>query len=381
MSNIRELFFNNWKTMHRRKTFFLIGLFSLLALAAQAQEKSWAAKALKAVADYMDSSAVKGVDSRYIVAPKEPWAVVARYNLTEMRLKMKSYFGPIPEAPMQNFSMQVMERSGTGNILGFWIGYRGYGIGYSKDIGRGGGSLFTTGLTGGSYGLNLRLRTFKSQNPQGDVTGTDDEGTYMDLHGEMKLKEPIRVRSLYVDGYYLFNGKHFSYAAAYDQSVIQLRSAGSLMVGAMWQQTTVRYNDNRNALLVAVMHDVGVVKIRHGSLGVGYAYNWVPCRGLLVNAMAMPMLTLYNSQKMEFYDTYWGSPLTMDDDYLVYRSSATHRSDMTVLLNARMSLTYNWKRFFLNVHGQLNHFRYDQNEDGNGWITDWFVNTSLGVRF
>lgn len=356
-------------------------LLLCLGLSAGAEEKKWYVKALHAVANYMDKMATAGVDSNYIVAPKEPWQVLARYNLSEMRLKMKSYFGPVPEAPMQDFNMKVTERSGTANVVGFWIGYRGYGVGYSKDIGRRGGTLFTAGLTGGSYGLNLRLSTFKSQNPEAHITGIDDDGTPMNIHDELKLPSPIRVRNLYVDGYYLFNGKHFSYAAAYDQSVIQLRSSGSLMVGAMWQQTTVRYYDNPNAILVALMHDIGVVKIRYGCVGVGYAYNWVPCRGLLINAMAMPMLTLYNTQKREFYDCYMTDDHTTDRDFVVYRSSDTHHSNMVVLVNARMSLTYNWKRIFVNVNGQFNHFRYNQHEDGNGWINDWYLNTSLGVRF
>ena len=68
-------------------------------------------------------------------------------------------------------------------------------------------------------------------------------------------------------------------------------------------------------------------------------------------------------------------------DGVVYRSSDTHHSNMVVLVNARMSLTYNWKRIFVNVNGQFNHFRYNQHEDGNGWINDWYLNTSLGVRF
>ncbi len=338
-------------------------------------------KALTAVKNYMDSSAVRGVDSTYIIAPKRPWQLLGHYYLSEMRQNMKSYFGPTEEFPRQDFSMDLQDRSKTLQILGVWVGYRGYGIGYSVDIGSHTGSLFTMSLTGGSYGLNLRIRTFSSKHPKLMLQGVDEDGEYIDMDGELELSRPIRVRSFYLDGYYLFNRKHFSYAAAYDQSVIQLRSSGSLMVGAMWQHTSIRYNDNPNAFLVELMHDVGVMKISQGSLGLGYAYNWVPCRGFLVNAMAMPMLTLYNTQEMEFYDAHSVDDETTDNDYLTYRSSETYRSKVTLSLNARMSLTYNWRRLFMNVYGQWNRFRYNHGDKGSGWINEWYVNTSVGVRF
>ena len=352
-----------------------------ICLTTKAEGKSWMLKALTAVKNYMDSSAIKGVDSCYIVAPKKPWQLLGHYYLSEMKQNMNSYFGPTEEFPRQDFYMDLQDRSRTLNILGVWIGYRGYGIGYSVDIGGRSGTLFTTSLTGGSYGLNLRLRTFRSEHPKVTLKGVDEDGEYIDLNGELELPRPIRVRTFYLDGYYLFNGKHFSYAAAYDQSVIQLRSSGSLMVGGMWQYTTIRYNDDPNAFLVSMMHDVGVAKIGQGSLGIGYAYNWVPYRGFLVNAMVMPMLTLYNTQEMEFYDAHMLDDDTVDNDYLTYRSSETYRSKVTVSLNARMSLTYNWKRLFMNVHGQWNRFRYNRGEESSGWINEWYVKTSIGVRF
>lgn len=51
------------------------------------------------------------------------------------------------------------------------------------------------------------------------------------------------------------------------------------------------------------MHGLGRVKLWQGSVGAGYAYNWVPVRGLLVNVMAMPMLTFVNKLKAYGYAT------------------------------------------------------------------------------
>lgn len=51
------------------------------------------------------------------------------------------------------------------------------------------------------------------------------------------------------------------------------------------------------------MKGIGRVKLWQGSVGVGYAYNWVPARGLLVNVLGMPMLTFVNKLKAYGYET------------------------------------------------------------------------------
>jgi len=48
-------------------------------------------------------------------------------------------------------------------------------------------------------------------------------------------------------------------------------------------------------------------------------------------------------------------------------------------LDARASITYNWDRYFLNVHGQWNQFKHSV-DNNTLKLNDWFVNASLGVR-
>ena len=69
-----------------------------------------------------------------------------------------------------------------------------------------------------------------------------------------------------------------SYAAAYDQSVVQKRSAGSLMAGAMYYHSTVAYDEGRDAEFIMYMNDIGRMKQYQLSLGGGYAYNLCPAR-------------------------------------------------------------------------------------------------------
>ena len=52
---------------------------------------------------------------------------------------------------------------------------------------------------------------------------------------------------------------------------------------------------------------------------------------------------------------------------------------ISIGFDARMSLTYNVGRFFLNAYGQFNNIRYSHNNT-HGYLNDWFVNTSIGIR-
>lgn len=359
----------------------IIGLLCLLAVHMQAQEGNWLTRSLLKVKNLIDSSTVKGIDPRYIGVPSRPWQVVARYNMDQMNLTMNSFVEEDWDDDKFEFDMDSKLRTGTANRIGVWVGYRGYGLGYSVNVGSQRGSYFTTGITGSSYGINLRLRTFSTKDL--DVDANIKLGQeHAKAHEAMELPEAIRVRSLIVDGYYLFNGKHFSYTAAYDHSTIQLRSAGSLMVGGMWHHTSIRFDSDANAFFIDMMDRVGCIKIRQGSLGVGYAYNWVPARGLLINALFMPMLTVYNSQKADLYDTYVDEVVDVfDNDRIYYSESFRRNSHVTMTFDARMSITYNWERFYVNACGQWNHYRYSHGDTGNGYLNDWFLNTSLGVRF
>ena len=367
------------------RSLFCRQLLTVIALnctimTASAQEGSWLSRNLRKLGNILDTMSVKGVDPKYITVPKYP---------CQMDLRMTSHFYSNDVSIPMELHMQPRMKTNIANNIGVWAGYRGYGVGYSIGIGRQSGSYFTIGATGSSYGFNLRLRTFRTFDPELHVWGKGipgsefNNGNPFEITETDEMEDPIRVRSLIIDGYYLFNGKHFSHCAAFDQSAIQLRSAGSLMAGAMWHNTTIRYNDDSNAAMIFLMHDIGVIKIRQGSIGVGYAYNWVPIpgKGLLVSALAMPMLTVINYQKVELFSTYLSESDDVDGNTIEFRDSSVRRSNMTVTFDARLSLTYNWDRFFINAYGQWNHYHYDYEEEGGGWLNDWFINASLGFRF
>ena len=381
-------FFHIFAGVTMKKVAIILVCLLLCAVAASAQESL-----LRKLGTFIDSMSVKGLDRRYIDAPERPWQIIARATVNQTILSMDTQGDLVG----MKYSANPYLKTEPSQYVGFWAGYRGYGVGYTVNVGGDKGSSFTIGATGGAYGINVRIRSIQNDEPNLNLESDLLSEAEKEAWKKAKLTDPIRVKTVIADGYYLFNGKKFSYAAAYDQSVIQKRSAGSLMAGLMYNYTNIDYATDGNGDIVYLMKGVGRVKLWQGSVGAGYAYNWVPARGLLVNIMAMPMLTFVNKLKVYGYETNveellddpycWNPDLTDDewDDWFYGNlhispiGQETYNSGLSLGFDARMSLTYNVGRWFFNAYGQFNNIRYRQT-DTRGYLNDWFVNTSIGIR-
>ena len=342
----------------------------------------------------IDSSAVSSIDRNWIEQPKQQLAIEARTTFNQSRLKMETTWEE------DNFTMVSKSNNGFSTSAGLWLGYRGYGLGFSKELGKTTGSTFSFGAMGGRFGLNLRISSYKSDMP--DIYMNGEQVTGRNISDD-RLEDPINVRNFFLDGYYMLNGKHFSYSAAYDNSLIQRRSAGSVVIGGMYFHSRVDYSADSNWLLTALMKDVGMVKFTQGSIGMGYAYNWVPARGLLVNAMAMPMFTFYNRTTKYLYDFAMIDPngKIIDEEYLAGLdegeyydilfdpktkiSAINEREEKTgnkpkFNFDMRVCMTYNWDRWYVRAYGHFNLFRYGS-DLVSGRMTDWTAYAALGFRF
>ena len=364
-----------------------------LGISGQAMAQGNVFSLVRKLGTFIDSMSVRGVDRRYIDAPEKPWQLIVKGNVSQTIVSMRTQGSMMGE----EYTVKPSLRTTPAQYVGLWAGYRGYGFGYTVNVGGDKGSYLTVGATGGAFGINVRFHSFENRSPNLNLETDLVEEKNKDEWGEVQLADPIRVRTVIADGYYMFNGKKFSYAAAYDQSVFQKRSAGSLMAGLMYNYTHIDYSSDSNGDLIYMMEGLGRVKLWQGSVGVGYAYNWVPARGLLVNVMSMPMLTFVNKLKAFGYATnveqlmedpkFWDPDISNDDwDKWFYGSlhvnpmgDQTFNSGMSIGFDGRVSLTYTLGRWFFNAYGQFNNIRYKHNST-TGYLNDWFVNTAIGFR-
>lgn len=384
---------------------------------------------------FVDRDVVHGVDTNYIKSPKQPWQVSIKSRVAQTDLKMSSTVngaelfdgeGVMPFIMCVGdmvTDLRILTRPSTS--IGVKVGYKGLSASYSLPIGGEKGQNISLRSVGSWFSVNLRWHKFKAHTASTYYAGAakarqmmyydeeTDEIIFSDWgetaswggSDEEELPSPVSIKTLIFDGCYIFNNKKFSYAAAYNQKTIQARSAGSPIVGLMGYYADFDYADKRNAELIYEMDGIGRLRQYQVSVGAGYAYNFVPAKGWLISAMAMPMVTLVNRTRINTYesnfkeiakehlldlyiDEFFADDETekvSNDDYindLVIEGTGAQSRNNRIALNytTRLSVTYNWDRYFINANGQFNNFNY-KHRAMHGHLNDWYINASVGVRF
>ena len=382
---------------------------------------------------FFNRSVVHGVDTNYVKTPSQPWQISVKSRMAQTDLQMHSTIDGtdlFDGESMMPFIMgvgdmaidpRIMTRVSTS--VGVKVGYKGLSVSYSFPVGGDKSQNLTLRGVGNWYSVNLRWHKFKSNTISTHYSGMvrsrgligyDEEANkYMfsdwgetyewDETETEEVSPPISIKTLIFDGFYIFNHKKFSYAAAYNQKTIQARSVGSPIAGLMAYYADFDYSDKRNAELIYWMGGIGRLRQYQLAVGGGYAYNFVPAKGWLISALAMPMVTLLNQTCINTYESnleevmnkhlveYAIGELFVDggmkvdkldfsDEYEIHSTGEYSRNNRVALnFTARLSITYNWSRYFVNANGQFNNFNYKHNAM-HGHLNDWYVNASVGVR-
>ncbi len=388
-----------------RKTIICCLLYSLNATAQDTKPSLM--ERLHEAQQYLDAKAKAKVDSQYIEVPDKPWRVILRYKENVVDVDYSQSLD-IP-GTNDHSDWNLCFEPPVASSVGFWVGYRGTGFSYSKSLTKNAGRYYSLSSTGAKYGFNFRLRRFNTQDAK--FSSIDHEkGQTSQSDTAVNMPAPVWIRSVYVNGYYVFNGHRYSQAAAYNQSVIQRRSAGSFLLGATWYQSSFDYADIRNFVFMIIGHGIYRAKVHQANIGVGYGYNWVPLRGLVVNVMAMPTVSVYNRVKAYKYETNYDlSPKEPVDNYgdwnketrtwangktykpILMANISNHQFDywevepevnhsmLQLNLDLRLGIAYNWSNYFIGAQAQYNNFNY-KNDHGKVNIFDAYARVSFGVR-
>ena len=363
---------------------------------------------LHQVQQYLDAKAKAKVDPHYIEVPEKPWRVMLRYKENAVDVDFTQSIDIL--ATNEHSDWNLCFEPPIASSVGFWVGYRGTGFSFAKSLTKNAGRYYSVSSTGAKYGFNFRLRRFNTQDAKFSATDYENGQTTGKYDTDVKMPSPVWIRSVYINGYYVFNGRRYSQAAAYNQSVIQRRSAGSFLVGATWYQSSFDYADIKNVLFMIIGHGIYRVKVHQANLGIGYGYNWVPLRGLVVNAMAMPTVSVYNRVKAYKYETNYDlSPKEPVDDYGDWNKDTrrwdngkTHKpvemrtesnqqfdyweiepevsnSMFKINLDLRLGIAYNWSNYFIGIQAQYNNFNY-KSDHSKVNIYDAYARVAFGVR-
>lgn len=204
--------------------------------------------------------------------------------------------------------------------------------------------------------ISLDFSYQRSESLTGDV--------YREDRGEQPMESgDLTLKVVNFAGYYAFNHRHFSYPAAFNQSYIQRRSAGSWLAGISYQGGIIETRDElkaRNPNAPTVSIDVG-----HVGIGGGYAYNWVLGQKWLIHFSLLPTFVVYNRNKM-----------TVNGE----RKEAQHMR-FNMIFNERAAIIYNFSpRYFAGATLVMNNSVFDDDVvviNQNKWRARAFIGLRL----
>lgn len=285
-------------------------------------------------------------DTAYIGRPDARWTIKLRGNLSGAKIEAKGVRGG------SAFASEVKsEYRGT---LSAAVAYRGLAVGLAlnpaKLAGKSKDYEFNLNSYSNRYGFDvvyLASKTYK-----GSVT--TDQGTVGIAKGMVNQK------ALNVNAYYAFNGRRFSMPAAFTQSYIQKRSAGSFMVGLSF-----------DGQLTDISKDAGIagadtkLKVVELGIGAGYGYNLVVSRRLLLHLDALPTFNVLARTEI----TGDGEKLRLDYQF------------PSVIITGRGAAVYSWRNKFAGLTMVFNYSTFGKVDHLQLSRDKWRLRAFFGFRF
>lgn len=290
-------------------------------------------------------------DTAYIGRPDARWTIKYRGNLSGADMRTTNVTDGV-----QNRSRVTADCRGT---LSMAVAYRGLGLGVAVNPAKFAGKCkdFEYNLNSYSnrYGFDV---VFLSSKTYHGYKASDAER--IDIR-----KGQISQNALNLNFYYAFNYRRFSFPAAFSQSYIQKRSAGSWMIGASFDGSKTELNDM-------------TIRLNEFAVGAGYAYNLVIARHWLCHLSALPTMTIYSHD--------YTKTLTSADEDNAPSATSTVRHDMkyhfpSAIITGRGAVVYSWRNKFAgatavynySVAGDKDHLKVRRNK--------WRVRMFFGFRF
>ena len=219
------------------------------------------------------------IDTAYVTRPKTKWTLAARLNISGAKLETMGVTSG------QKFNSEIT--ADYKSTLSVGVSYLGFSLSAALNPAKLVGKYRDFELNFNSYGRRFGY----------DIIFQDAHNFtgWHDMEGMDRIELPanmLSVRTLNLNGFYIFNGRRFSFPAAFTQSYFQRRSAGSFLVAVsgMGQHTTLKWEQETQ------------IKMTNIGIGGGYGYNYVPSRDWLLHISATPTFIVYSNTSMTFGD-------------------------------------------------------------------------------
>lgn len=219
-------------------------------------------------------------DTVYLVRPDTKWVFTGRWNVSGSEIEAKGMENG------QHFTsdMEAAYKS-TFSIGASYLGLSlNLSLNPAKIMGRYSDFEFNINAYGKRFGFDFIYQDAHNFSGFHEAEGKERMTLPSDL---------LSLKTLNVNTYYAFNYRRFSYPAAFTQSYIQRRSAGSFMLGMSVQKQNGKVTGENKGKFS--MTNIGV--------GAGYGYNYVPVRKWLLHISCHPTFILYSKTSLTMGDT------------------------------------------------------------------------------
>ncbi len=281
------------------------------------------------------------IDTNYITRPTTKWTIVARMNVSGAKIETEGMDNGIP------FKSEM--KADYKSTLSVGVSYLGFSLNAALNPAKLLGRYRDYELNFNSYGKRFGF----------DIIYQDAHNFkgWHDHEGMDRIVLPdgmLKVKTLNVNAFYVFNSRRFSYPAAFTQSYIQRRSAGSILLAAsgQGQHATLDYTQKTD------------MKMTNIGLGMGYGYNFVPGEGWLLHISALPTFIVYSNTSMTFGDN--RVPLSY------------HFPE--VIITGRGAVVRQWRNKFLGLSMVFNFTNIGNEERLAVHNIKWRVRTFFGLR-
>lgn len=288
-------------------------------------------------------------DSTYVVRPEGKLTLKLRVNQTGNTIHQRGTVNDVHTKADLHTSFKT--------TISIAASYLGLSAGLSINPAKIGGFY-------NDYELNLSLITNRfsidaSYQRSNTLTGDVER----DEVQQRLEKGDATMKVLNLAGYYTFNHRRFSYAAAFNQSFIQRRSAGSWLLGFSYQGGSVKTTD----ALKEKSADAPEVRMYTGHFGIGggYGYNLVVGNKWLFHLSFLPTVVVYNRNNV----TINGERKYAD------------KMRFNMIFNERAAIVYNFSsRYFAGATLVMNNSVFDDNRvivNQNKWVARAFFGMRL----
>ena len=250
--------------------------------------------------NWVDNYLQRGIDTSYIGLPEHSWRVAYTNGVVGINSTISS-FSEIQD--VGTLKVSLLNKTTPSVDLGFNVGYRGFGFGYSWDALNAYARRLSFGFGSKYIGLDFSLQTSTNINTHYVADLADLKGKAVGVPNNN-----VVITNANLSLWYALNAAHYSHQAAVKQSYIQKKSAGSLLLHLSYMSSqmqlsdTLKIPDADRPLLSALMSGLSAIRTRQIAVGIGYGINYTPNKGkVILHASANAMLVAYTVNHVSYY--------------------------------------------------------------------------------